>query len=234
VNLRAAFRGDLHNVHAPPGLPRDERKVCRYLSQSVSRQDRPAAALELRSCGTDIRMITSAPSGSPSEDQATSEVAHGPRPDDISKVNRYLAVCGAAATAVGLILWFSWLFVRTMDGLLVTAIVIWGLGALAGMLSILIGASEAPNKVFGFKNLAAATFTSPILIVAAIAGTSGSMALDQYIASVVGMSVLLAAFITAMLKSNVIGVRRDVLELALMEVGLIGTFTTALAVFMNR
>jgi hypothetical protein len=151
-------------------------------------------------------------------------------PEAVPRFNQKLAFGGFGAVVLGVIvfpvgaLWFP-------EPALNLAVLLWIIGGVFGVSSVLIGASPKTQWVqTGYKVSAALTFLTPILITFLIGYLHAEMSSETRLSWIVGMSTLVAAVIAGFLKSDVSGVRRDALELSLILVGIVAAFATAVGV----
>lgn len=156
-----------------------------------------------------------------------------PTADPIPASNFKFALGAAVSFLLGLVAW-------GLGGLLgsgwipvAVAALLWGVAFALSVAAVAKGSiRDASTKETLFKVLVATIATSPILIVGAIVGGQPWISPPTYIAILGATSVLTGAFYAAMLKANVDGWRKDALQLALVEVGLIGALTTAVGATM--
>lgn len=151
----------------------------------------------------------------------------------IPGANFKFALAAAVLFLLGLVIWglggllgWGWIPVAV-------AAALWGAAFVLSVAAVAKGSiRDASTSETLFKVLVATIATSPILIVGALVGGQPWISPPTYVAILGATSVLTGAFYAAMLKANVDGWRKDALQLALVEVGLIGALTTAVGATM--
>jgi len=156
--------------------------------------------------------------------------SQAPQADLIPRKNLGFAAGGVVAVIVGYAVWLLSALGTQRVGLWV-AIGFWVIAVVLGLCSVAVGSSERSKwKERSYKILVPITFNAPILIAAAVQLPGGVVSVERYLAVVVAVAVFVVVVLTALLKSNVSGIRRDALDLSLIAVGFVGAIATVLGV----